>query len=182
MTYCAAFVTMPSPGKLASAWGELCYRAGSAPRPRLTPLVRLPEKGSSTTTPAPAEATAFEPAFSDEDEEESQPKQSTAAAAVATAEKQSEDPIASSETPADGSAAAVSDNIPGETAACLSSSSVLVPLYMAVHTFCFSLQLVSAKCSSSFHPSLKPYFVFFIKQLSCRNLLPCDEQPWGRMH
>lgn len=52
----------------------------------------LPEKGSSSTSlaPSPAEATAFEPAFSDDDEEASQVNDLAAAPAVATAEAQNE--------------------------------------------------------------------------------------------
>lgn len=85
--------------------------AGAAHRPRLTPLVRLPEKGASTTSPAPgpAEATAFEPAFSDEDEEEGQPMVTSA---VATAEEGSADLSANAE--AASSSASAGDDVAGE--------------------------------------------------------------------
>ena len=89
---------------------RLGFSAGSTPRPRLTPLVRLPEKGTSTASPAPgpAEATAFEPAFSDEGDEEGQP---LVAAAVATAEEGSADLGANAEASSSASAA---DDITGE--------------------------------------------------------------------
>lgn len=85
--------------------------AGSTPRPRLTPLVRLPEKGSSAINPAPgpAEASAFEPAFSDEDEEEGQP---FPAAAVGTAEGLNVDLSASAE--AASSSAGAADGVTGD--------------------------------------------------------------------
>lgn len=88
--------------------------AGSAPRPRLNPLVRLPEKGSSNTSPAPglAEATAFEPAFSDDDEGEGQLKGSTAETAVATAERQNKDLPQRAEA-VSSSAAPASDTVTG---------------------------------------------------------------------
>ena len=91
-------------------YARLACCSGSTPRPRLTPLVRLPEKGSSTMSPAPgpAEATAFEPAFSDEDEEDGQ---RTPAAAVATAEGQGADVGASTEETSSGGA----DGITGDT-------------------------------------------------------------------
>lgn len=63
--------------------------ASSTPRPRLTPLVRLPQKGSTLTSPAsgpvPAPTPAGHPqaAFSD-DEEEDQGAEPTAAAAEET--------------------------------------------------------------------------------------------------
>ena len=46
--------------------------------------MRLPEKGSSATSPipGPAETATFEPAFSDEDEEEGQPNPAAAATAA----------------------------------------------------------------------------------------------------
>lgn len=88
--------------------------SGSTPRPRLTPLVRLPEKGSFTSSPAPgpAEATAFEPAFSDDEA-----TQVTPAAAVATAEGQGADVGASTEETSSGGA----DDITGDTPHCPSS-------------------------------------------------------------
>lgn len=95
--------------------------AGSTPRPRLTPLVRLPEKGSSATTPAPgpAEAAAFEPAFSDDDEEEGQP---IVAAAGATAEGVGTDLSANAE--AAHSSASTADDATGELCSSSSSSPV----------------------------------------------------------
>ena len=56
----------------------------STPRPRLTPLVRLPQKGSINTSPASGPAPAGHPqaAFSD-DEEEDQGADSNAAPAAA---------------------------------------------------------------------------------------------------
>lgn len=63
--------------------------ASSTPRPKLTPLVRLPQKGSTHTSPAsgpapdaPTAAGHPQAAFSDE-EEEDQGAESTAAAAAA---------------------------------------------------------------------------------------------------
>ena len=80
--------------------------------------MRLPEKGSSSTSPAagPAEATAFEAAFSDEEEGEGQLTGPTAEAAVATAEGQDEDVPQSAEA-VSNSAGAVSDHTTGETGA-----------------------------------------------------------------
>ncbi|KAL3147231.1 hypothetical protein ABBQ32_002726 [Trebouxia sp. C0010 RCD-2024] len=91
--------------------------AGSGPRPRLTPLVRLPEKGSSTSSPGPgpAEATAFEAAFSDSDEGEGQLKGSRGAeTAVATAEGQDADLPQSAEA-VSSSAAAAPDHVTDST-------------------------------------------------------------------
>ena len=87
--------------ELSSAVDRRCFshepqvstpgNAGHTPRPRLTPLVRLPDKGSAITSPAPGPPEqTFEPAFSDEEEEHGHVKGAAMPAAVATAETESE--------------------------------------------------------------------------------------------
>lgn len=83
--------------------------AAPTPRPRLTPLVRLPQKGSTTTSPAPAPVPAelLQPAFSDEDDKDKGDEHP----AVATAEQEHE---SHSQTQGDDASAAPSDSIMGK--------------------------------------------------------------------
>ena len=104
--------------------------AGSTPRPRLTPLVRLPDKGPSTTCPAPAPAEqTYEPAFSDEEEEDAQVKDTAAAPAVATAETHSEGLRPGNEA-VGNAAAGASEGITGEHSQLLQS-----PVFFSLHPF-----------------------------------------------